>query len=139
MKNQEVILSNFDNISRIYGVHHIGNEFIMIDNLGDDSIPEDIDSVFVKYPIRITCNTVYFCVQGTLTVKINLQEYKINANETLTILPGSIMEIVHSSVDIRIAVISFSNDYFTPIEHIEASMNISQIVSVNPKSLLRNH
>ena len=133
MKNQEVILSNFDNISRIYGVHHIGNEFIMIDNLGDDSIPEDIDSVFVKYPIRITCNTVYFCVQGTLTVKINLQEYKINANETLTILPGSIMEIVHSSVDIRIAVISFSNDYFTPIEHIEASMNISQIVSVNPK------
>lgn len=77
MKNQEVILSNFDNISRIYGVHHTGNEFIMIDNLGDDSIPEDMDSVFVKYPIRITCNTVYFCVQGTLTVKINFYEYKI--------------------------------------------------------------
>lgn len=133
MKNQEIILSNFDNISRIYGVNHIGNEFIMIDNLSDDSIPEDIDSVFVKYPIRITCNTVYFCVQGTLTVKINLHEYKINANETLTILPGSIMEIVDSSCDIRVAVISFSNDYFSPIEHMEASMNINQIVSLNPK------
>lgn len=133
MKNQEIILSNFDNISRIYGVNHIGNEFIMIDNLDDNPIPEDIDSVFVKYPIRVTCNTVFFCVQGTLTVKINLHEYKISVNETLTILPGSIMEFVDSSVDIHIALISFSNDYFSPIEQIEESMNISQIVSMNPK------
>lgn len=105
----------------------------MIDNLDDELVPEDIDSVFVKYPIRITCNTVYFCVQGTLTVKINLHEYQISSNETLTILPGSIMEVVDSSFDVRIAVISFSNDYFSPIEHTETSMNISQIVSVNPK------
>lgn len=133
MKNQDTILSNFDNISRIYGAYHIGEEFIMIDNLDDELVPEDIDSVFVKYPIRITCNAVYFCVQGTLTVKINLHEYQISSNETLTILPGSIMEVVDSSFDVRIAVISFSNDYFSPIEHTETSMNISQIVSVNPK------
>lgn len=133
MENQNIILSNFDNISRVYGAYHIGNEFIMIDNLGDNSIPEDIDSIFVKHPIRITSNTVYFCVQGTLTVKINIHEYKINANETLTILPGSIMEVVNSSPDLHIAVISFSNDYFSPIEHIETSMKINQMVSANPK------
>ena len=41
MKNQDTILSNFDNISRIYGAYHIGEEFIMIDNLDDELVPEE--------------------------------------------------------------------------------------------------
>lgn len=136
MKNKPLILSNFDNISRIYGVHHIGDEFLMIDNLCDHSIPTEVDSFFIKCPIRITCNTVYFCVQGTFTVRINLREYLISKNETLTILPGAIMEIIDLSDDVRMAVISFSNEYFAPIEHIEASMNINKRISVNPKITL---
>lgn len=133
MENQYVTLSNFDNVSGINGAYHIGNEFIMTDNLSGDSMPEFMGGLFVGYPIRITCNMVLFCVQGTLTVKINLQEYTIEENDVLAILPGSIMETAGLSGEVRMAVLLFSDDYFAPVEHIEASMSLDQIVFVNPQ------
>lgn len=136
MINQELIFFNFDNISQLNGIYHIGNEFIMIDNLEDTADPRNIDNIFVKYPIRVVSNTIIFCKQGSLRVKANLNEYMMHKNDTLTLFPGSIMEYVDASVDLRIAIISFSNDYFFPIGHIEESMHNYHLITMNPKITL---
>lgn len=45
MEDYDIIPADFEKISSIYGVNHIGNEFLMIDNLQCDHVIEETDSV----------------------------------------------------------------------------------------------
>lgn len=132
MEKRNNILADFGKISSIYGVHHIEDEFFMIDNLSNDPVIEEMDSIFLRYPIKANNNIVYFCVNGSLKIKINLTEYQIRANDILTILAGSVMELLDATEDARIAVISFSNKYFTPFDHMEEFMGIDNMLYNNP-------
>lgn len=132
MENQSITL-DFENISRKYGLDHIRNEFLMIDNLSDDEVQPDIDSHFVNYPVRMGYNTLFFCLEGSMTIRINLKEYRIERNDSLTVFTGSIMELIESSRDCKLAVIAFSGDYFSPIEHMGEFMSIGQMIFDNPK------
>ncbi len=123
---------DFDNIYHIYGVYHIGDEFLMIDNLNNDTVVENKDIIFKNYPIKANNTIVYICVGGSLKVKVNQTEYQIGANDVLTILTGSLMEILEVTGDTRIAVISFSNNYFTPFDHMEEFMGIGNMIYNNP-------
>ena len=117
---------------KIYGVNHIDEEFLMIDNLDNGSIMEDTDSIFVRYPIKMSHTTVYFCTGGSLRIKVNLTESQMMPNDILTILAGSVMELLDATEDARIAVISFSNKYFTPFDHMEEFMGIGNMIYNNP-------
>lgn len=132
MDKRNNILADFEKISSIYGIHHIDNEFLMIDNLGNAPVIDEMDSVFLRYPVKANNNIVYFCVNGSLTIKINLTEYKVETNDTLTILAGCVTELLHATNDARIAVISFSNKYFTPFDHMEEFMGIGNMVYNSP-------
>lgn len=132
MEDYDIIPADFEKISSIYGVNHIGNEFLMIDNLQCDHVIEETDSVFIDNPIRSKTNTVFFCVKGSFRIKVNLTEYSITENDTLIILAGSIIEILSLSEDIHIAIISFSDNYFTPFDHMEEFMKIGSWLHNNP-------
>jgi hypothetical protein len=133
MEKHNNILAHFGGkISGIYGVHHIEDEFLMIDNLSNDPVIKETDSIFLRYPIKTNNNIVYFCVKGSLKIKINLTEYQIRANDTLTILAGCVMELLDTTEDAQIAVISFSNKYFTPFDHMEEFMGIGNMIYNNP-------
>lgn len=132
MEKFSIIPVDYDKISSVYGVYHIGDEFLMIDNLSNGPVIEKNDSVFLHYPIKTNNNTVYFCVSGSLKVKINLNEYRIGTNDTLTVLAGCVMELLDATEDARIAVISFSDKYFTPFDHMEEFMGISNMIYNNP-------
>ncbi len=125
--------ADFDKIFSIYGVNHIGNEFLMIDNLYNEPVVEDANSAFLHYPIKTKNHTVFFCVKGILKIKVNLTEYTIVQNDILAILADSIMEILDSAEGTRIAMISFSNIYFTPFDHMEEFMGIGNMIYNNPQ------
>lgn len=132
MENYSIIPADFERISKMYGVNHIDEEFLMIDNLDNGSVMEDTNSIFVHYPIKTNHTTVYFCTNGSLRVKINLTEYQMVTNDILTILAGSVMELLDATADARIAIISFSNKYFTPFDHMEEFMRIGNIIYNSP-------
>ena len=128
MGNSYFISADFESISSIYGVSHIGDEFLMIDNLLNDPVVEKTDSVFLHYPIKTSNHTVIFCVEGEVSVRVNLTEYHVAANDTLTIMAGAIMELLGSTEGNRIALISFSDKYFTPFDHKEEFMGIGKML-----------
>ena len=132
MGNSYFISADFESISSIYGVSHIGDEFLMIDNLLNDPVVEKTDSVFLHYPIKTSNHTVIFCVEGEVSVRVNLTEYHVAANDTLTIMAGAIMELLGSTEGNRIALISFSDKYFTPFDHMEEFMGIGKMLYNNP-------
>lgn len=70
MEDYDIIPADFEKISSIYGVNHIGNEFLMIDNLQCDHVIEEADSVFIDNPIRSKTHTVFFCVKGSFRIKV---------------------------------------------------------------------
>lgn len=132
MENYSIIPADSEKISKMYGVNHIDEEFLMIDNLDSGSVMEDTNSIFVHYPIKTNHTTVYFCTNGSLRIKINLTEYQMVTNDVLTILAGSVMELLDATADARIAIISFSSKYFTPFDHMEEFMGIGNIIYNNP-------
>ncbi len=132
MDKNNFLTIDFDKIPSIYDVHYIGDEFLMFDNLYSDPIIEKGDNMFLSHPIKAKNCIVFCCFKGFLKIKINLTEYCMEANDTLTALSGSIMEIIGASEDVRISVISFSDKYFTPLEHIEEFMNIGNMIYNNP-------
>ena len=132
MGNYNFISADFESISSIYGVSHIGDEFFMIDNLLNDPVVEKTDSVFLHYPIKTSNHTVIYCVEGEVSVRVNLTEYHVAANDTLTIMAGAIMVFVGSTEGSRIALISFSDKYFTPFDHMEEFMGIGRMLYNNP-------
>lgn len=133
MDNLNIDSASFDKLSRIYGVSHIGNEFLMIDNICKDSTVEDSDSRFMRYPIKTNHNTVLFCVEGSMSIKVNFERYDIGTNDILTILAGAIMEIIETSDDVKLAILSFSDKYFTPFDHMEEFMGIGNMIYNNPR------
>lgn len=132
MDKYNIIPIDFEKISSRYGIHHIGDEFLMIDNLHNGSFIEETDNVFLHRPIKSNNNTVFFCVSGSLRTKVNLTEYRIVADDMLTILAGSVMELLDATEDARIAVISFSDNYFNPFDHMEEFMGIGVMIYNNP-------
>lgn len=132
MENSDFIFTDFEKISHLYGVNHLDNEFLVIDNLEDGALREGVNSVFEKFPVKLHCNAVFFCVCGEMTIRINLKEFHLSENDTLTIMSNSIMEILRFSEDLRIAVIAFSKEYFLLSEHMDDLMNIGKMLYSNP-------
>ena len=88
--------------------------------------------MFEKFPVKLDCNAVFFCIGGDMTIRVNMEEFRITRNDTLTIMSGSIMEVLSSSDELRIAVIAFSGEYFLPSDHMNELMSIGKMLHNNP-------
>lgn len=132
MMNENINIADIGTIFELFDGGYIENEFIMIDNIRSSSVQNSIDKIFPNYPIKVTYTIVFFCIGGSFSLKINLNEYIINQNDVLSILPGSIVEFSNAAVFTKIAMIAFSNKYFSPFDNMEDFMNIGRMLYKNP-------
>lgn len=133
MANDTILTAiDFSCLSEQYGVEHIGNEFILIDNLTADTDYTATETIFVNHPIKISYSVTVYCVAGSINFRINLKEYTVCANDALVMLNGSIIEYVSATPDACIAVLAFIDDYITSSEHLSEMMNLQQLLIDHP-------
>lgn len=86
-----------------------------VELLVDDGINASILNMYSKYPCKIKSAIFALCISGKVEVTINLKEYTISANDFVTILPDSFIQIHHASEDTRICFLGFSSQFITQI------------------------
>ena len=59
-------------------------------------------------PKRIGFATILVCIQGCLTIRLNLKDYEIRGNDVLILAPGTIGEDLHVTDDCRVCMVAFS-------------------------------
>lgn len=135
MDYQNIYYPDFNSFSHIASLDYLDNDFMLIDNLDGYGLSEELSDMFENYPIKLNCHTVFICVEGTLTVTINLKEYQLVKNQMIFMSANSIIEIGHHDVNTRIAVIALSSDFFanTSMEYRSELMNVGKILLHNPK------
>lgn len=87
-----------------------------VELLVDDSINTLILNMYGKFPCKIKAAIFALCITGEVKVTINLKEYMIHANEFVTLLPDSFIQIHHASDDVRICFFGFSSRFITQIQ-----------------------
>lgn len=109
------------------------NEFVMNDNL-DLALENNQHYSFQyeSYPIKLSFTITIFCLSGSINIQLNLQEYQLEANDILIIMPGSIGEFYDISVNARIAFIAYTGNYFQYTTHVTESMLLQNILRTKP-------
>lgn len=119
-------------LSGMYETAHLDRQLILLDNLDEVAGEKDTGISFVNHPIKISFTIAIFCLSGRMSVRINLQDFELRANDLLVISDGVIGEHRGMSDDTRIAVIAFASEYFQTALQIEATMSLQRKLHASP-------
>lgn len=109
---------------------NLDNEFILIDNF--DGTDPRAAAGFVNYPVKLSFSIVIFCLAGTMSFRINLQDFTLHPGDILVVQKGAIGEFLYRSQDNRVAIMAYTNDYFQLTQHLEASISLQRLLYENP-------
>ncbi len=85
------------------------NSLFLCDNFTSGFMPQYLDA---SKPRKIRFATVVLCRAGSLSVKLNMQEYTLHNDDGLLFAPGIIGEQITASDDCRILVIAFAESVY---------------------------
>lgn len=123
---------NLINLSVLKEAVHLNNELILIDNFNFASTSDDESLFFTQYPVKLSFTVVIIVFSGSMHYRINLEELWAYSNDLITVQKGAIGEFLHSSPDLQVAVIAFSNELFHMNDHLEVVMKMQQMLYENP-------
>lgn len=123
---------NLINLSVLKEAVHLNNELILIDNFDFASTSDDESLFFTQYPVKLSFTVVIIIFSGSMHYRINLEEFWAYSNDLITVQKGAIGEFLHSSPDLQVAVIAFSNELFHMNDHPEVAMKMQQMLYENP-------
>lgn len=89
------------------------DEFMLTDNL-DLPVEAQVEDFAATpgYPVKMNFTLTLFCTAGHMLVKLNLKEYRLEANDVLVILPGSIGECLEFSTDCQVVLLACSDNKY---------------------------
>ncbi len=118
-----------EKLARSINAAHIGHELVLYDNIGqsprDPGQPHDI---FGSNPVKVVGASIFLCVCGHMTCRINLTDHIACAGDLLVVLPGSIMQITDASDDMQTVSLSFATEYFEAVVDVSAEMRACPVV-----------
>ena len=125
---------NLINLSVLKEAVHLDNELILIDNFDLSNTSSDESLFFTQYPVKLSFTVVIIIFSGSMHYRINLEEFWAYSNDLITVQKGAIGEFLHSSPDLQVVVIAFSNEFFHMNDHPELAMKMQQMLYGNPVS-----
>lgn len=100
------------------------NEIMLADNFDSPLDEHDVSRFMLSpYPFKLNFAVAILCTRGEMHVRLNLIEYKLQENDVLIVLPGSIGECLSFGDDYRIAIIIFPQD--RQFDGLEMSLTIA--------------
>ena len=109
----------------------IEGKLFMADNL-DSDIEHHQSSAGVEAPVQLAMTLIVICVQGSMRLKINLNEYLLEPSMTSTLLSGSFMQIINVSTDFRGVIIAIADNFMNYSEDVKMSMAMHRHTSEMP-------
>ena len=76
-----------------------------------DGIMGDILNMYGLFPCKIKAGVFAFCTRGTIRVTINLDEHTARANDFITLLPNTFIQIHEVSEDAEVFFFPFSGKH----------------------------
>ena len=112
------------------------NRFILAGDLDETKPPRDLTRdpsmlpfLTMPYPFKIQFAMAHLCLNGSMRVRLNLNEYKLHRNSLLIVTPGSIGQCLDLSPDCRIVLIALSNDYVITENSSEEALIVRKFLS----------
>ena len=92
---------NLSQIPKNMGGYRLGNLYLFFDNLSDELSFLNIRSREVRFPIKSESMLVLTLLEGTLHLKVNLQDVEVRAGQSLSLFPGCIFQVLERSESLR--------------------------------------
>ena len=112
-----------------------------IDYVITDDITEGLLNQYGRSPCKIKAEIFILCTKGRIRATINLAEYTIQANDFVTLLPDSFIQIHEVSPDIKLYVAAFSSGFvanFNTVVTVRCFYSIilsNPVISLSPSSV----
>ena len=102
--------------------------FVLFDDNIDSTEDLELDRLVPTqpFPIKLTFPLVMMCTCGEMALRINLEEVRIERNEILTMVPGTIGEHISMSKDCRVAIMAIPEDAFPLLLKMENSLKFRE-------------
>ena len=97
-----------------------------------DDITNGVLNQYGRFPCKIKAELFVLCTKGTVRATINLSEYTIQANDFVTLLPDSFIQIHEASPDIKLYVAGFSSEFVSNFNAIVTVRCFYSIILGNP-------
>lgn len=102
----------YNELSPNYGeVTHLGRDILIADFTGQDILTGKTVNTPSSFLLRINFAAVLICTEGTLKLKLDLNEYLLCKNQMLIIIPGVICEEVEASEHSRVTLLAYNNKH----------------------------
>lgn len=89
-------------------------------------------NMYGLFPCKIKAGVFAFCVKGTIRVTINLNEYTAQANDFITLLPNTFIQIHEVSEDAEVCFAAFSSCFLDGINFIRTISNLILMIIDHP-------
>lgn len=100
-------------------------------------ISKDLLSLYTNFPCRLKAEIFVLCMDGEVEASVNLNRITVKANDFVTIMPGSILQIHRVSGNIELYFAGFSSEFIEKADLIRSSINTLYITLGKPVYSLR--
>lgn len=97
----------------------IEGKLFMSDNIFDGRLAR---VTRMSAPVQLSMTVIVLCLEGTMDIKINLQEYHLSESTQATMLSGSFMQMMDISKDFRGAIIAIDRSFMDYTEDVKMNM-----------------
>lgn len=102
-----------------------------VDLIGWTEVTEEVLNIY-KQACRLKACIFALCVEGSITVSINLMETEVKQHDFVTLLPGSIIQFNEQKEKVRLAFIGFSAHCVTRVNLIQSALASFPIILEYP-------
>lgn len=79
--------------------------------LAGTGISKELLGLYTNYPVRLKCEIFVLCTSGEVEASVNLNKIRVEADNLITLTPGSIFQIHNIEGELNIYFLGFSSQY----------------------------
>lgn len=99
--------------------------------IGTD-ISREILNMYTNFPCRLKAGIFVLCLQGEIEASIDAANYTVKANDFVTIVPGSILQIHKVEGNLHIYFLGYSSQFITETNIIKSTLDIFYTLKATP-------
>lgn len=131
MEQHKILKINFSHFPEDDNSAQIPGQLFLIDNF-DGPIGYREREEMMTFPVQLTMAIFFFCKQGYVKLKLNLQDYIVNAGCACAILPGSLFQMYEVSEDVECAMMAINPDFIDFSKDVKMGMEFARLAKNNP-------
>ena len=95
-------------------------------------ISREILNMYTNFPCRLKAGIFVLCMGGEIEALIDTTNYRVKANNFVTILPGSILQILKVTGELNIYFLGYSSQFIIETNVIKATVDIFYTIKTSP-------